>query len=59
VFYALAEAKVLIERWRVQYNTIRPHSALGYRRPAPEAIPIAEACSATPASAAHRKCGST
>ena len=31
VFYTLYEAKVLIERWRVQYNTIRPHSALGYR----------------------------
>jgi putative transposase len=28
---------VLIERWRVEYNTIRPHSALGYRPPAPEA----------------------
>jgi transposase InsO family protein len=34
----LLEAKVLIERWRVEYNTIRPHSALGYRPPAPEAI---------------------
>ncbi len=32
------EAKVLIERWRVDYNTVRPHSALGYRPPAPEAI---------------------
>ena len=29
---------MLIERWRVEYNTIRPHSALGYRPPAPEAI---------------------
>ena len=47
VFYTLAEAKVLIERWRVLYNTIRPHSALGYRPPAPEAIFPAEACSAT------------
>ncbi len=35
-FYTLKEAKVLIERWRVHYNTIRPHSALGYRPPAPE-----------------------
>ena len=43
VFYTLLEAKVLIERWRVQYNTIRPHSALGYRPPAPEAIFAAEA----------------
>jgi hypothetical protein len=28
---------VLAERWRVHYNTIRPHSSLGYRPPAPEA----------------------
>ena len=37
-FDTLLEAKVLIERWRVLYNTIRPHSSLGYRPPAPEAI---------------------
>ena len=36
-FDTLIEAKVLIERWRQHYNTIRPHSALGYRPPAPEA----------------------
>ena len=34
----LREAQVLIERWRREYNTIRPHSALGYRPPAPEAV---------------------
>ena len=38
IFYTLTEAKILIERWRRQYNTVRPHSALGYRPPAPEAI---------------------
>lgn len=38
IFDTLLEAKVLIERWRVEYNTIRPHSALGYRLPAPETI---------------------
>ena len=38
VFDTLLEAKVLIERWRIEYNTIRPHSALGYRPPAPEAV---------------------
>jgi transposase InsO family protein len=38
IFYTLLEAKVLIERWRGHYNTQRPHSALGYRPPAPEAI---------------------
>ncbi len=38
IFYTLKEAKVLIESWRVHYNTVRPHSALGYRPPAPEAV---------------------
>lgn len=38
IFHTLKEAKVLIERWRQHYNTIRPHSSLGYRPPAPEAI---------------------
>ena len=38
VFNSLAEAKVLIEQWRVHYNTVRPHSALGYRPPAPEVM---------------------
>ena len=28
----------MIEKWRVEYNTERPHSALGYRPPAPQAI---------------------
>jgi len=37
IFYSLAEAKVLIEAWRRHYNTVRPHSSLGYRPPAPEA----------------------
>jgi transposase InsO family protein len=37
IFYTLREAQVLIERWRVHYNTIRPHGSLGYRPPAPEA----------------------
>jgi transposase InsO family protein len=38
VFHSLREAEVLIERWRQHYNTVRPHSALGYRPPAPEAV---------------------
>ena len=38
IFYALAEARVLIEAWRQHDNKVRPHSALGYRPPAPEAI---------------------
>ena len=47
VFDTLHEAKVLIERWRIQYNTIRPHSALGYRPPAPETRLVVEPNSAT------------
>jgi transposase InsO family protein len=38
LFDTLLEAQVLIERWRHEYNTFRPHSALGYRPPAPEAV---------------------
>jgi transposase InsO family protein len=30
IFHSLAEAKVLIKDWRRHYNTIRPHSSLGY-----------------------------
>jgi putative transposase len=38
IFYSLREAQVVIEQWRRHYNTIRPHSSLGYRPPAPEVI---------------------
>ena len=38
IFYTLVEAKILIERWRRHHNQVRPHSALGYRPPAPAAI---------------------
>ena len=38
LFDTLWEVKVLVERWRQTYNRIRPHSALGYRPPAPETI---------------------
>jgi len=41
IFYTLTEAKVLIERWRNEYNTKRPHSSLGYRPPAPETVAAA------------------
>jgi transposase InsO family protein len=41
IFYTLDEAKVRIERWRQEYNHYRPHSSLGYRPPAPEAIEVA------------------
>ena len=36
LFYTLQDTRVLIERWRQPYNIVRPHSALGYRPPAPE-----------------------
>ncbi|TXH05018.1 MAG: transposase, partial [Rhodocyclaceae bacterium] len=36
IFYTLAEAEILIEAWRRHYNTVRPHSSLGYRPPVPE-----------------------
>jgi len=38
IFDTLLEARVLVERWRQDYNRVRPHSSLGYRPPAPEAI---------------------
>lgn len=38
IFYSLKEAKVIIELWRKEYNSVRPHSALQYRPPAPEAM---------------------
>jgi transposase InsO family protein len=36
IFYSLKEAQIVIEGWRCHYNTIRPHSSLGYQPPAPE-----------------------
>jgi transposase InsO family protein len=47
VLETLLEAKVLIERWRVDYNTVRPHSSLGYRPPVPGARPLWKPASAT------------
>ena len=37
-FYTLKEAKILIEQWRVHYNTLRPHSSLNWKPPAPESL---------------------
>ena len=33
-FSTLLEARVLVEDWRIEYNTARRHSALGYQTPA-------------------------
>ena len=38
IFEILLEAKVLIEEWRKEYNTVRTHSSLDYKPPAPEFI---------------------
>ena len=37
IFYSMKEIRVLAECWRIHYNTIRPHSSLGYKLPAPAA----------------------
>jgi putative transposase len=36
IFYSLKEAQIVIQQWRKHYNTVRPHSSLGYRPPAPQ-----------------------
>ena len=38
IFNTLTERKILIEKWQREYNQVRPHSALNYQPPAPEAI---------------------
>ncbi len=46
LFNHLIEAKIVIEQWRREYNTIRPHTSLGYRPPAPETCRPADPASA-------------
>jgi len=38
MFDTVIEARIIVERWRREYNTRRPHSSLGYLPPAPETI---------------------
>lgn len=38
IYYTLPEAQVLIERSRVDYNTVGPHGSLGYCPPAPDSL---------------------
>lgn len=54
IFYSLKEAEIVIEGWRRHYNTVRPHSSLAYKPPAPEAIlwPAAQPGPASPATPA-------
>jgi hypothetical protein len=59
-FDTLLDAKVLIELWRHHCNTIRPHSALAHRPPAPEARqPCAVISLTLPFALAHRPAIST
>jgi putative transposase len=54
IFYTLKEAQIVIESWRRHYNTVRPHSSLGYKPPAPEVVlwPAAQPQPAPPATPA-------
>ena len=61
VFASLAEARRIIEAWRIDYNEVRPHSSLGYQTPEEfaaawaDAERHAKAASIAPdASACHR-----
>ena len=38
IFFTLKQAQVIEGMWRKHYNQVRPHSALGYEPPAPEAV---------------------
>jgi transposase InsO family protein len=38
ILYTLKRALVLVEKWPIDYNTIRPHSSLDYIPPAPQAV---------------------
>jgi putative transposase len=51
IFYTLKEAQTVIESWRRHFNTVRPHSSLGYKPPAPEVVlwPAAQSRPAPPA----------
>ena len=57
IFYTLKEARIVIESWRRHYNTVRSHSSLHYRPPAPEALqwPAAQPGPASPATPALKQ----
>jgi len=46
IFDTITEARVISEQWRREYNQQRPHSSLGYRPPAPEAISLRQVANA-------------
>ena len=41
IFTTLEEARVLLAQWKEEYNHVRPHSARGYKPPAPKATLLA------------------
>lgn len=53
IFYSLEEVRVMVENWRVHYNTVRPHSALGYARQHPRPSRRQPGCSTLLRSASH------
>jgi len=38
VFYSVCDAQILVEPWCCHYDSVRPHSALGYWPPVPESV---------------------
>lgn len=56
-FESLAEARGVIEAWRVDYNQARPHSALGYQTPEEFAAEQAALLALPPATAEPREIG--
>ena len=38
IFDSMVEVDILTKRWVLEYNTIRPHSSLGYKLPTPQTI---------------------
>jgi putative transposase len=40
IFYCVEEAQMLIEQWRREQSIVLPHSALGFRPPAPDKVVI-------------------
>ena len=53
LFLSLAEARYVVDRWRLDYNHHRPHSRLGWQTPATFAAACVPAGSATPHPSAH------
>ena len=56
LFGSLAEVRIMSEKWRLDYNTERPHKALGYMSPVKYAEKFTEGASLSrPASGNHLK----